>query len=246
MALSDPFSDLRDGLKGDTQLRGVNIVVSARKLPEAGSASRVVLVPVRFNDRPPESKLDLTDIEEVIEAHLWARIGPVGKEMSPIWNLVANFTLAVWNYRIDSDVNVQHDGGTFSPESDTAQDGYAALVTLRLRGQATIVPPGGIGLINAVQIDGIFVPLVYTMASQTFLYTVPSSDLSDFFVDLPTTEVDASYAPTYTLDDLSNDVILSFPTTTAGDRTAARFHVLSSGPLAAGETIEFTINRRTS
>jgi hypothetical protein len=246
MALTDPFSDLRDGLKADAALAGVNILVGAPSLPRGGATSRIVLVPVRFDDMPPESKDELTDIAPTIEAHCWAKTGPLGKELAPIWNLVVNLTLAVWNYRLSSDVNVQHDGGIFDYSPDTSSDGYAAVVKLVLRGQATIKLPGGIGLINAIQIEGILVPLVYTMASQTFLYTVPSSDLSDFFVDLPTTEVDASYAPTYTLADLSNDVILSFPTTTAGDRTAARFHVLSSGPLAAGDTIEFTINRRTS
>jgi hypothetical protein len=142
-APKSPMRLLFEALKESPRLQGVQLLFGAREISKAGAFPRVVLYPLVGEMTDPEQHDNLCDCDAHLAAKCW------GQDHDQLFELLSRLALAVWNFRLDSDINAQHGAVKWDDSPDASKSGEAAVMQITVRGPVEITGlTGGMGDVN--------------------------------------------------------------------------------------------------
>lgn len=130
-----PITLLVESVKSSERMRNVDVFWGARDLPDGGKPERIVIVPTTESHEPPEHNGDWLDALVTVEAHLW------GANFDSVRYLRDALIQACFDYQFSTNLlRVRYEGMEWNTAPDTAQQGWAAVLTFSVRDVVEKVP----------------------------------------------------------------------------------------------------------
>ena len=126
---------LYEAIKSSERMRGVDVLWSAKRLPDGGSPDRIVLTPTSETHVPPENNDNWLDAVITVEATCW------GATFDVVRYLRGAFIQTIFdNQFLTNLLRLTFIGGEFDADPDTERDGWCLVLTFSIRDSVDKVP----------------------------------------------------------------------------------------------------------